>query len=82
MPSARPRRDSWPSIWSRRAISVPAVAILAALFSGAAPLWALAALLADAAAGQGRALPRTRALTSTVPLKSSFQSQERTRRWR
>lgn len=59
---ARPRDESWPSIWARRAITIPAYLLLAALAFAAAPLWIAAGLAWDALVGAPRRRPRTRAL--------------------
>ena len=57
----RPRESAW-SIWSRRALSVPLYVALALLYFGGAPLWLLAAAVADVVVGPRRVWPRTRAL--------------------
>jgi len=56
------RTESWVSIWSRRAISLPLYAMLAVVVLGGAPVWLLLALMTDVLVGQGRRLPRTRVL--------------------
>ncbi len=62
-PRAPGRRDeSLGSIWSRRAISLPAYALLGALTAVTLPLWVLGGLAADVLTGKARLLPRTRAL--------------------
>lgn len=58
----RPGGEPPLSVWSRRAVTVPAYLLAAALALATAPLWAAAALARDAAAGAGRRRPRTRAL--------------------
>ena len=62
-PRAPGRRDeSLRSIWSRRAISLPAYALLGALTAVTLPLWVLGGLAVDVLTGRARLLPRTRAL--------------------
>lgn len=56
------RGESLLSVWSRRAITVPAYLLAAALALVTAPAWAAACLAWDAAARSGRKRPRTRAL--------------------
>jgi 1-acyl-sn-glycerol-3-phosphate acyltransferase len=56
------RDDSLPSIWSRRAVSLPLLAALGALAGVTAPLWIVGGLAADAVTGKARLLPRTRAM--------------------
>jgi 1-acyl-sn-glycerol-3-phosphate acyltransferase len=57
-----PRNESRPSIWSRRAVTVPAYLLLAGLVFFTAPLWVVIALAWDTLAGTARKRPRTRAL--------------------
>ena len=57
-----PRNESRPSIWSRRAVTVPACLLLAGLVFFTAPLWVVIALAWDTLAGTARKRPRTRAL--------------------
>lgn len=54
--------ESSASIWGRRAISIPLYALLTAVYVLGAPLWLLAAGLADLLAGHHKTWPRTRAL--------------------
>jgi len=56
------RDESLLSIWSRRAISLPTYALLAALVAVTVPLWVPGGLAADVLTGKARLLPRTRAL--------------------
>jgi len=56
------RGDSFWSIWSRRALSLPAHLGLAVLCVATAPVWVIAALATDAVTGKLRTLPRSRAL--------------------
>lgn len=56
------RGESFASIWSRRALSVPLYVALASSCFVGAPLWLLAAAAADVASGRGGVWPRTRAL--------------------
>jgi hypothetical protein len=55
-------KESFLSIWSRRALSVPLYLALAVLCFVGAPVWLLATTAADVVSGRGRMLPRTRAL--------------------
>jgi len=56
------REASFRSIWRRRAASVPTYFALASLFLVTAPLWSVMGVALDVATGNGRVLPRTRAL--------------------
>lgn len=64
--SAQPQvgrpRESFLSIWTRRALTVPMYLALAVLWFVGAPVWLLATTAADVVSGRGRMLPRTRAL--------------------
>lgn len=57
----RPKESFW-SIWSRRALSVPLYLVLAVLCFVGAPVWLLATAAADVVSGRARIWPRTRAL--------------------
>jgi 1-acyl-sn-glycerol-3-phosphate acyltransferase len=56
------RGESLLSVWSRRAVTIPAYLLAAALALVTAPAWAAAGLAWDAAAGSWRKRPRSRAL--------------------
>lgn len=56
------RRESWLSIWRRRAVSMPLYLSLATLGLSLAPLWLTLLVCVDLFSGQPKKLPRTRAL--------------------